>query len=248
MKGRSGARTPLIVGTVGGRTRGRRGGGLPLLVAAAGALVALALGGRVVAGCDASPGSRAGAAPSGAAASGAAASGALGSGSAASPTAGGQDPARYAGVVRRYSAAAGTNPQLLMAILYNEDYKPHDPSLERAWQRLNPNAAFGVANMHHGTFDDTKRGRDFASRDWTELPDDPGLAVEAAAWYLHDLAADLPSSWPAKYTRDELLAMGYNAGPGAMRSYANGGRPTAGVQSYVDKLHANWDAAARALG
>jgi hypothetical protein len=134
-----------------------------------------------------------------------------------------------------------------MAILYNEDYKPHDPSLERAWQRLDPNAAFGVANMHSGTFDDTKRGRDFADRDWTELPDDPDLAVQAAAWYLHDLAADLSSSWPAKYTRDELLAMGYNAGPGAMRSYAQGSRPGASVQSYVDKLHANWDAAGRAL-
>jgi Transglycosylase SLT domain len=232
------------VNSVGGATGTRRGRGLPVLIAAVAALVALALGGRVVAGCDAPPGSH----PAAAASGGSGPSGSAAPGSTRSPAAGGQDPARYAGSVRRYAGAAGIHAQLLMAILYNEDYKPHDPSLERAWQRLDPNAAFGVANMHRGTFDDTKRGRDFADRDWTELPDDPDLALEAAAWYLHDLAADLPSSWPAKYTKDELLAMGYNAGPGAMRSYAQGGRPTASVQSYVDKLHANWDAAGRALG
>jgi soluble lytic murein transglycosylase-like protein len=166
---------------------------------------------------------------------------------AASPTLSGHDPARYAQPVRRYAAAAGIDAQLLMAILYNESYKPHDPALERAWQKLNPDAAFGVANMHRGTFDDTKRGRDFADRDWTELPDDPDLAIEAAAWYLHDLARRLPASWPGRYTRDELLALGYNAGPGSMASFAAGGKPGQVAQDYLDHLHANWDAAARAL-
>jgi hypothetical protein len=165
----------------------------------------------------------------------------------ASPTVDGQDPARYAQPVRRYAAAAGIDAQLLMAILYNESYKPHDPALERAWQKLNPDAAFGVANMHRGAFDDTKRGRDFASRDWSELPDDPNLAIEAAAWYLHDLARQLPASWPGRYTKDELLALGYNAGPGSMASFAAGGKPGAVAQDYLDHLHANWDRAARAL-
>src|SRR5689334_16024317 len=80
----------------------------------------------------------------------------------ASPAAGSNDPARSAKPVRTYAAAAGIDARLLMAILYSESYKPHDPTLERAWQKLNPDAAFGVANMHRGTFDDTKRGRDFA--------------------------------------------------------------------------------------
>src|SRR5436309_467868 len=97
-------------------------------------------------------------------------------------------PARFAEPVRRYAGPAGIDPQLLMAILYNESYKPHDPGLQRAWQRIHPDAAFGVANMHRAAFDDTKRGRDFAGRRWEELPDDPGLAVEAAAWFLHDRA------------------------------------------------------------
>jgi soluble lytic murein transglycosylase-like protein len=157
------------------------------------------------------------------------------------------DLARYAAPVRRYSAAAGVDGQLLMAILANESYKPHDPNLERAWQKLDPNAAFGIANMHQATFDDVKRGRDFADRDWNELPDDPDFAIEAAAWYLHDLAEQLPRTWPANYSRDELLALGYNAGPGSMRTFAQGGKPGTVAQDYLDRLHANWAAAGRAL-
>src|SRR5438309_1782596 len=75
----------------------------------------------------------------------------------------------------------------------------------------------------------------------------PGLAVEAAAWYLHDLAAQLPAKWPARYTKDELLALGYNAGPGSMLGFARGDEPGPVAQGYLDQLHANWDAAARAL-
>jgi soluble lytic murein transglycosylase-like protein len=157
------------------------------------------------------------------------------------------DLARYVAPVRKYSAAAGVDAQLLMAILANESYKPHDPNLERAWQKLDQNAAFGIANMHQATFDETKRGRDFADRDWYELPDDPDLAIEAAAWYLHDLAAQLPKSWPARYTEDELLALGYNAGPGSMRTFAQGGKPGAVAQDYLDRLRANWETAGRAV-
>jgi soluble lytic murein transglycosylase-like protein len=157
------------------------------------------------------------------------------------------NPGRYAPQVRRSAGKAGIGAQLLMAILFNESYKPHDPDLERAWQKLDPEAAFGVANMHRATFDDTRRGRDFADRDWRELPDDPDLAIEAAAWYLHDLAAQLPAHWPARYTKDELLALGYNAGLGTMTAFARGGKPGSVAQSYLDRLHANWDAAGQAL-
>jgi hypothetical protein len=152
-----------------------------------------------------------------------------------------RDPAPLAPQVVTYAREAAVNPQLLMAILYNESYKPHDPDSERAWQKIKPDAAFGVANMHEATFDQTKQGRPFA-----KLPDDPGLAIEAAAWYLHDLNAQLPSSHP-RYTTDELLALGYNTGPGNMKAFAKGAKPGADAQSYVDRLHDNWDQAARAL-
>lgn len=155
--------------------------------------------------------------------------------------------ASFAPLVKRYANKAGIDPQLLMAILYNEAYKPHDPSLERAWQKFDTNAAFGIANMHRDAFNETKKGRDFAGRDWQDLPDDPALAIEAAAWYLHDLGSQLPAKWSAGYPRDELLALGYNAGPGSMKSFARGGKPGTTAQSYVDNLHANWSTAAKAL-
>ena len=158
------------------------------------------------------------------------------------------DLARYAAPVRKYAGQAGINPQLLMAILYNESYKPHDPSLERAWARIDPNPAFGIANMHEGAFNDTRRGRDFAGRDWSELPDDPDLAIESAAWYLHDMGRQLPASWPAQYSRDELLALGYNAGPGNMKAFARGAKPGPQAQSYLDTLRGNWDKAGNAVG
>ncbi|WP_269855493.1 transglycosylase SLT domain-containing protein [Streptomyces sp. RPT161] len=163
------------------------------------------------------------------------------------PTPNNQDPSRYAPQVIKYAKQAEINPQLLMAILYNESYKPHDPAWERAWQRIKPDAAFGIANMHKAAFDETKQGRDFADRDWQQLPDDPALAVEAAAWYLHDLARQLPAERSSRYTEDDLLALGYNTGPGNMAAFARGAKPGAAAQSYLDQLHSNWSVAARAL-
>ena len=158
-----------------------------------------------------------------------------------------QDPAAFAGSVVEHAGAAEINPVLLMAILYNESYKPHDPELERAWQKIDPDAAFGVANMHRAAFDDTKQGRPFADRQWEELPDDPDLAIQAAAWYLHDLATRLPVDERPPFTHDDLLALGYNAGPGAMSSVANGAAPGTQARSYVDRLRANWAKAADAV-
>lgn len=68
-----------------------------------------------------------------------------------------------------------------MAILYNESDKPHDAAFERAWQKIKPDAAFGIADMHRAAFDEAKRGRGFADRRWEELPDDPDVAITAAA-------------------------------------------------------------------
>lgn len=166
-----------------------------------------------------------------------------------STTAGtGQDSARYAESVVRHARAAGVNPQLVMAILYNESYKPHDPDLERAWQQMDPDAAFGVANMHRATYDQTRRGRPFAGRAWAELPDDPDLAVQAEAWYLHDLAKQLPARHSDAYTTDELLALGYNAGPANMKAFAKGTKPGTRAQQYLTTLRENWAKAGRAVG
>ncbi|WEO99456.1 lytic transglycosylase domain-containing protein [Streptomyces sp. FXJ1.172] len=158
------------------------------------------------------------------------------------------DPAAYTAQVRTRARQSAVSAQLLMAILCNEAYKPHDPAFERAWQKYKPDAAFGIANMHRATFDEVKQGRDFADRRWEELPDDRGLAIEAAAWYLHDLAAQLPARLPAAYTRDDLLALGYNTGAGNMLAFARGAPLGDQARSYLDRLHANWAKAGRALG
>ena len=165
----------------------------------------------------------------------------------ASPS-GSYDPADYAPQVRARARQAGVGARLVMAILYNEAYKPHDPAFERAWQRYKPDAAFGIANMHRAAFDETRRGRDFAGRRWDELPDDRDLAIEAAAWHLHDLSAQLPAHWSGPYTRDELLALGYNTGAGNMLAFARGATPGSQARSYLDRLHDNWAKAGRAVG
>ncbi|GAA0401434.1 transglycosylase SLT domain-containing protein [Streptomyces luteireticuli] len=157
------------------------------------------------------------------------------------------DTARFAPQADRYAREAGVSPRLVMAILYNEAYKPHDPEFERSWQKIKPDSAFGIANMHRAAFDETKRGRPFADRSWFDLPDDPALAVRAAAWYLHDLDRQLPKQLPDGYTRDELLALGYNTGAGNMAAFARGARPGPQARTYLNTLRGNWDKAAEAL-
>ncbi|MDJ1134329.1 lytic transglycosylase domain-containing protein [Streptomyces iconiensis] len=158
------------------------------------------------------------------------------------------DPARYADPVRRHARSAGVSPRLVMAILYNEAYKPHDPELERSWQRFKPDAAFGIANMHRAAYEETRRNRDFASRSWDELPDDRDLAIKAAAWHLHDLAAQLDAAGQdGPYTKDQLLALGYNAGSGNMLAFARGAKPGRQAQSYLDRLRDNWNKAGKAV-
>lgn len=169
------------------------------------------------------------------------------SGGSASGGSAAYDPPRFAAQVRTHAAEAGISPRLLMAILFNEAYKPHDPDLERAWQRLKPDSAFGIANMHRAAFDETKQAHDFAGRNWEELPDDPDLAIKAEAWYLHDLADQLPAHWSASLTKDELLALGYNTGPGNMLAFARGATPGSQAASYLDRLHENLPKADEAL-
>ncbi|MFJ4628235.1 lytic transglycosylase domain-containing protein [Streptomyces sp. NPDC088847] len=164
----------------------------------------------------------------------------------ASPSA--YDPAAYAAQVRTRAQQADVSAQLVMAVLYNEAYKPHDPALERAWQKYKPDAAFGIANMHRATFDEVKKGRDFAGRSWDELPDDRDLAIEAEAWYLHDLSAQLPPTSRSSLSRDQLLALGYNTGAGNMLAFAAGATPGTQAQSYLDRLHTNWAKAGKAVG
>ncbi|MEU0007177.1 lytic transglycosylase domain-containing protein [Streptomyces sp. NPDC006314] len=159
---------------------------------------------------------------------------------------GAYDPADYAASVVRSAEETGVSPLLLMAVLHNEAYKPHHPLLERLWQWWKPDASFGVANMHRATFEQVRRAHSLAGR-WQDLRDDPAFAVHVAALHLRDLDRNLPERHTRRYTRDELLALGYNAGERNMRAFARGVPPGPMARSYLRRLRANRRRAAEAL-
>jgi hypothetical protein len=189
--------------------------------------------GLLLAGCDGAVSSVADPAPTASAASDAATA-------TVSDDANPNDPSRLAASVRTHARAAKVDPVLVMAILWNESYKPHDAGTQKLWLAMNPGASLGVANMHEAAYTDTARGRDFAKRPWEDLADDPDLAVEACAWYLHDLARQLPAKPAGDLTKNELLALGYNTGPANMRAFARGVAPGPMASSYLKELRENW--------
>ncbi|MFF5251171.1 transglycosylase SLT domain-containing protein [Streptomyces leeuwenhoekii] len=144
------------------------------------------------------------------------------------------------------AAEAGVSPLLVMTVLHNEAYKPHHPLLERLWQWWKADAAFGVANMHRATFEQVKRKHGLSER-WSDLRDDPAFAIHAAALHLKDLDRSLPKRHVRRYTRDELLALGYNAGERNMRAFARGIPPGPMARSYLRRFRAHRSRAAAVL-
>jgi hypothetical protein len=159
---------------------------------------------------------------------------------------GGYDPADYTAEVVLGARAAGVSPVLVLAVLYNEAYKPHHPLLERLWQWWKPGASFGVANMHRATFERVRRAHDLP-RHWRDLRDDPAFAIHVAALHLSDLDRCLPRRHVCRYTRDELLALGYNTGERNMRAFARGVPPGPMARSYLRRFRAHRERAAAAL-
>ncbi|WP_432188101.1 lytic transglycosylase domain-containing protein [Streptomyces sp. Tue6028] len=159
---------------------------------------------------------------------------------------GGYDPAQYAGCVVRSAEAAGVSPLLVMTVLHNEAYKPHHPLLERLWQWWKPEASFGVANMHRATFEQVRRRYGLSQR-WHDLRDDPAFAIHAAALHLKDLDQNLPERHVRRLSRDELLALGYNAGERNMLAFARGAPPGPMARSYLRRFRAHRSRATAAL-
>ncbi|NEY31298.1 lytic transglycosylase domain-containing protein [Streptomyces sp. PRKS01-65] len=159
---------------------------------------------------------------------------------------GGYDPADYAAYVVSSASEAGVSPLLVMTVLHNEAYKPHHPLLERLWQWWKAEASFGVANMHRATFEQVRRRHGLTGR-WSDLRDDPAFAIHAAALHLKDLDRRLPQRHVRRYTRDELLALGYNAGERNMRAFARGVPPGPMARSYLRRFRAHRGRAAGIL-
>jgi hypothetical protein len=156
------------------------------------------------------------------------------------------DPADYAAYVVSSAADVEVSPLLVMTVLHNEAYKPHHPLLERLWQLWKTEAAFGVANMHRTTFEQVRRTHGLSER-WPDLRDDPAFAIHAAALHLKDLDRSLPKRHVRRYTRDELLALGYNAGERNMRAFAQGVPPGPVARSYLRRFRTNRSRAAEIL-
>ncbi|WSQ11395.1 lytic transglycosylase domain-containing protein [Streptomyces sp. NBC_01231] len=159
---------------------------------------------------------------------------------------GGYDPADYATHVVRSAEEAGVSSLLVLTVLHNEAYKPHHPLLERLWQWWKPGASFGVANMHRAAFEGVRRTHGLSQR-WQDLRDDPAFAVHAAALHLKDLDRSLPQRHVHRYTRDELLALGYNAGERNMRAFARGVPPGPLARSYLRRFREHRSRAAEIL-
>ncbi|MFI9726156.1 lytic transglycosylase domain-containing protein [Streptomyces sp. NPDC102359] len=155
-------------------------------------------------------------------------------------------PADYADAVVHSAREAGVSPVLVMTVLHNEAYKPHHPLLERLWQWWKPGASFGVANMHRATFERVRRSHGLQGR-WQDLRDDPAFAIRTAALHLRDLDRSLPRRHVRRYTRDELLALGYNTGERNMRAFARGIPPGPMARSYLRRFRANRERAAASL-
>ncbi|GGY16468.1 lytic transglycosylase domain-containing protein [Streptomyces xanthochromogenes] len=159
---------------------------------------------------------------------------------------GAYDPADYAECVVRSAAEAEVSPLLVMTVLHNEAYKPHHPLWERLWQWWKPGASFGVANMHSATFEQVRRSHGLSER-WQDLRDDQAFAIRAAALHLRDLDRALPERHVRRYTRDELLALGYNAGERNMRAFARGVPAGPMARSYLRRFRAYRSRAEAAL-
>ncbi len=97
--------------------------------------------------------------------------------------------------------------------------------------RGRPGGSLGMANVGEDAWKtaiatqlrDTGHS-DLATHDWRDMVDDPTLSIEAASWVLRNVQDNLGTVNDTHgYTRNQLLAIGYNKGVGVMRWMAEHG-------------------------
>ncbi|MEV6971141.1 hypothetical protein AB0M47_39185, partial [Hamadaea sp. NPDC051192] len=144
-------------------------------------------------------------------------------------------------LVAKHAAAADIDPRLVLTILMREEnsFGYGRPAEDiKLWFGANSR---GLGNMHESTFNDTKAKHPdvFGDKQWADLTGDDELSIKATAWYLHDLHDQLPATWSGDHPRDELLAIGYNAGAENMQLIADGTPPGEKARNYVNGDWAN---------
>ena len=157
-------------------------------------------------------------------------------------------PVKYIDTVVTDAAQAQVDPRLLLAILYNESgchfrHIPHSVACEDFRSHLN--GALGIANMHPAAFAQAQAQSQAGTAltgTWQDLANNPGLDIQAEAWYIAYLDQQLPSTWPSAYGENELLAMMYNGGATNLLPVVQGTEdPGPVAQGYLDDVQGNWD-------
>ncbi|MEV6555825.1 hypothetical protein AB0M22_08925 [Nocardia sp. NPDC051756] len=170
----------------------------------------------------------------------------------------------WVGSAVKYGNAAGIDPRLVMAIVYNEGGYRSDSFIEREMSYaydvfireggnlIRPNS-LGLTNMKEGTFEDVKRifRSEFEGKEWSDLKEDPDLAIKAATYNLKRIqdqyVGGVPDELKEKYTLDQFLAAGYNAERN-IPDYFEAGDLGPVVQGYVRMTNTALDKAQQLLG
>ncbi|MEV6428791.1 hypothetical protein [Nocardia sp. NPDC051463] len=155
----------------------------------------------------------------------------------------------WVGSAVKYGNAAGIDPRLVMAIVYNEGGYRSDSFIENEMSYaydvfvreggnfIRPNS-LGLTNMKEDTFNAVKKQFpvEFAGKEWSDLKKDPDLAIMAATYNLKRIdikwTSTAPDELKEKYTHDQFLAAGYNS-EGNMKAYLEAGDLGPVVQGYV---------------
>ncbi|MGK8556143.1 hypothetical protein [Nocardia gipuzkoensis] len=126
----------------------------------------------------------------------------------------------------KYGNAAGVDPRLVLAIVYNEG--ADTPQELRAGYEYGrwlenfttdkPNGnSLGLTNIKEPAFNKLKERypAEFGRHEWSDLMADQHLAIKATAYTLkrlqEKLSPKIPSAMKARYSLNEILAAGYNA-------------------------------------
>ncbi|MBG6137823.1 RHS repeat domain-containing protein [Longispora fulva] len=170
----------------------------------------------------------------------------------------------YADSILAAAAEAGIDPLLLFAILLNEscDLKCVTYA-DGAWRAFSTfktwwwtgtgiwskeaGPSIGVGQMKEGTFEKTRAAHyQLADVAWSDLDSDDDLAIRATAFRLKDLDRLLPNGFEGftepggvNYSRDKLVAYGYNAGDEYMVQKASGTGGPLEYTHYIEMYSGN---------
>ncbi|QBS43803.1 hypothetical protein [Nocardia sp. CS682] len=169
----------------------------------------------------------------------------------------------WVGSAVKYGNTAGIDPRLVLAIVYNEGGYRSDSFIEREMSYaydvfireggnlIRPNS-LGLTNMKEDTFNELKSKfpAEFSGKNWSDLKEDPDLAIMAATYNLKRIqdqyAGEVPDELKEKYTLDQFLAAGYNAERN-IPDYFEAGDLGPVVQGYVRMTNTALDKAQQLL-